>query len=365
MRPSGIRKVFFIHHHRHRGGQAEALMRVVMAAMGTHIREGCAGAGKDEKTPPAAVRFHLQQRSNRRRQRPNSQWAGCPRSTEKVLDVYGYFTSTTTVVTAAMSTLYPSINAVLARTPESTLLVHPRQAKQAQRQHEQKEHAAAATLGAAAAPHAQNEDKDERDYASLFPMSFGSDEDWDEEDGKPTYTQSSCCTSAHREAGPDPSGLLALRSPPPPYTRSVRDDEARVWRFHGALVRKSQQPQPQPPLVLELLVGHRLAHKVAHRRMQRRAAQLDEIHHKWARLGVDTRSIVAAAARQSRRQSAGSYDGEGDGDICIGKDNGVAREGTGAVAAVAHAKHCLPPHFWEPPNYGPDEMDRRLRALGL
>ena len=78
----------------------------------------------------------------------------------------------------------------------------------------------------------------------------------------------------------------------------------------------------EPSLLLEVAVGYRLAQTIAQRVYKRRQDRLQRAHDAWMRLGVDTRLIV--------------------------------RQGG-----------TLPPHFWSPPHYGPEEMNARLRRLAL
>lgn len=70
----------------------------------------------------------------------------------------------------------------------------------------------------------------------------------------------------------------------------------------------------QPPLIMELFMGNKLATKLCKRREQKRLERLEEVHDAWARLGLDTRS----------------------------------------------GNQPLPPHFWNPPMYDAAEMNRRL-----
>lgn len=74
----------------------------------------------------------------------------------------------------------------------------------------------------------------------------------------------------------------------------------------------------QPPLMMELIMGSKLATKLQKRREKKRMERLEEVHDAWLRLGLDTRAIV-----QSGDQP-------------------------------------LPPFFWNPPMYDAAEMNRRL-----
>lgn len=74
----------------------------------------------------------------------------------------------------------------------------------------------------------------------------------------------------------------------------------------------------QPPLMMELIMGNKLATKLYNRREKKRMERLEEIHDAWLRLGLDTRAIM---------------------------QNGHQR---------------LPPYFWNPPMYDAEEMNRRL-----
>lgn len=78
-----------------------------------------------------------------------------------------------------------------------------------------------------------------------------------------------------------------------------------------------------PPLLLEMVMGHKLAVKMTQKRNQRRQVRLEEVHDAWAALGLDTRELAA------------------------------------------DPNASLPPHFWDPPRYDAEEMNRRLASLAL
>jgi hypothetical protein len=78
----------------------------------------------------------------------------------------------------------------------------------------------------------------------------------------------------------------------------------------------------EPSVLLEVAVGHRLAQSITNKREVRRQAKLERVHDAWMRLGVDTRQVMAQGGQ-------------------------------------------LPPHFWNPPYCGPQEMNDKLAQLAL
>jgi hypothetical protein len=86
--------------------------------------------------------------------------------------------------------------------------------------------------------------------------------------------------------------------------------------------KSTKKSKKEHSLLLEVAVGYRLAKTLTEKRCRRKEVRLEKVHDAWMRLGVDTRSIERQGGR-------------------------------------------LPPHFWNPPNYGPEEMDARLAQLGL
>lgn len=78
------------------------------------------------------------------------------------------------------------------------------------------------------------------------------------------------------------------------------------------------------PFMLDLIVGQSMAKKITKERDLRRQQRLEKVHDAWLKFGLDTRRIVA--------------------DGCLDR---------------------LPPHFWSPPRYDAEEMNRRLRGLGI
>ncbi|PWN38243.1 uncharacterized protein FA14DRAFT_24411 [Meira miltonrushii] len=112
--------------------------------------------------------------------------------------------------------------------------------------------------------------------------------------------------------------------PPPPYSVATESSMQTKQQQHpetknkDKLLEDLQQTSvviaQQPPLIMELIMGHKLAIKLCKRREQKRLERLEEVHDAWARLGLDTRT----------------------------------------------GNQPLPPHFWNPPLYDAAEMNRRL-----
>lgn len=100
---------------------------------------------------------------------------------------------------------------------------------------------------------------------------------------------------------------------PPPYSKEDPNTNNN---------KVSIASKKTPSLLLEVALGHRLAKNITQKREKRKEVRLQKVHEAWMKLGINTRLIA-------------SQGGE------------------------------LPPHFWNPPNYGPEEMNARLTQLGL
>lgn len=104
-------------------------------------------------------------------------------------------------------------------------------------------------------------------------------------------------------------------SAPPPYSE---EDTSFTSNNNASITSKKASPS----LLLEVALGYKLAKNLTEMRQKRKEVRLQKVHDAWMKLGINTRLIA-------------SQGGE------------------------------LPPHFWNPPNYGPEEMNARLTRMGI